>query len=252
MMQLRSMLFVPSDSERKMAKGLQCPADALILDLEDSVAPERKPVARAMAAQFLAEHSTTAQSALFVRINPLDSGLALQDLAAVVKPGLTGIMLPKTMSAHDVVRLGYYLDALEVNADMPQGTVKIVPIATETAQAMLNMQSFTTPIARLAGITWGAEDLSAAIGAISNRDEDGQFSPLYVWAGALCLSAAAKTWLDWSLHAARHADVAIEVVLPFTRTRWPSSTKPTARPSKSLPMPGASWMHLHRALVSAP
>jgi citrate lyase subunit beta/citryl-CoA lyase len=192
MMQLRSMLFVPADSERKMAKGLQCPADALILDLEDSVAPERKPVARAMAAQFLAEQSTTAQSVLFVRINPLDSGLALQDLAAVVKPRLAGIMLPKTMSAHDVVRLGYYLDALEVKADMPQGTVKIVPVATETAQAMLNMQSFITPIARLAGITWGAEDLSAAIGAISNRDEDGQFSPLYVWAGALCLSAAAS------------------------------------------------------------
>jgi citrate lyase subunit beta/citryl-CoA lyase len=192
-MQLRSMLFVPADSERKMAKGLQCPADALILDLEDSVAPERKLVARAMAAQFLTEQSATAQTAMFVRINPLDSGMALQDLAAVVKPGLAGIMLPKTISAKCVMQLGYYLDALEARADMPLGGVQIVPVATETAQAMLNMQSFNAPISRLMGITWGAEDLSAAIGAISNRDEDGQYSPLYVWAGALCLSVAAST-----------------------------------------------------------
>ncbi|MGH8786116.1 MAG: HpcH/HpaI aldolase/citrate lyase family protein [Cupriavidus necator] len=192
-MLLRSMLFVPADSERKMAKGLQSPADALILDLEDSVAPEQKPLAREMAAKFLADHGASTQSALFVRINPLDSGMALQDLAAVVKPGLAGIMLPKTTGAQDVVRLGHYLDALEARAGLEHGHVVIVPVATETPQAMLNMQTFNAPLPRLAGLTWGAEDLSAAIGAISNRDEDGSYAPLYTWAGSLCLCAAAST-----------------------------------------------------------
>lgn len=193
MMRLRSMLFVPADSERKMAKGLQCPADALILDLEDAVAPDRKPVAREMAADFLARQASATASALFVRINPLDSGLALQDLAAVVRPGLAGIMQPKTTGAADVVKLGHYLDALEARAGMAPGSVAIVPVATETPQAMLNMQSFNAPLPRLAGITWGAEDLSAAIGAVSNREEDGAYSALYTWANSLCLCAAAST-----------------------------------------------------------
>ncbi len=193
MLRLRSKLSVPADSERKMAKGLQCPADALILDLEDAVAPDRKPLAREMAADFLARQASATASALFVRINPLDSGLALQDLAAVVRPGLAGIMQPKTTGAADVVKLGHYLDALEARAGMAPGSVAIVPVATETPQAMLNMQGFHAPLPRLAGITWGAEDLSAAIGAVSNRDEDGAYSPLYTWANSLCLCAAAST-----------------------------------------------------------
>jgi citrate lyase subunit beta/citryl-CoA lyase len=221
MMQLRSMLFVPADSERKMAKGLQSPADALILDLEDSVAPERKPLARDMAAKFLGEHAGATNSALFVRINPLDSGMALQDLAAVVQPGLAGIMQPKTYSAQDVLRLGYYLDALEAKAGMPAGQVRIVPVATETAQAMLNMQTFSAPIARLAGITWGAEDLSAAIGAVSNRDEDGQYSPLYSLAGSLCLCVAASTGvapID-TLYADFKDDAGLETACRASRRR---------------------------------
>jgi citrate lyase subunit beta/citryl-CoA lyase len=187
------MLFVPADSARKMAKSLQCPADALILDLEDAVVPDRKPLAREMAADFLAGQASATASALFVRINPLDSGLALEDLAAVVRPGLAGILQPKTTGAADVVKLGHYLDALEARAGMAPGSVAIVPVATETPQAMLNMQTFNAPLPRLAGITWGAEDLSAAIGAVSNRDEDGAYSPVYTWANSLCLCAAAST-----------------------------------------------------------
>jgi citrate lyase subunit beta/citryl-CoA lyase len=193
-MQLRSMLFVPADSERKLAKGLNSPADALILDLEDSVAPPNKAQARTMAADFLGEHAGAAAGSLFyVRINPLDSGLALDDLAAVVRPGLAGVMLPKIRSAADVRQLGHYLDALEARAGMGRGSVAIVPVATETPQAMLNMASFSEAVPRLAGITWGAEDLSSAIGAIANRDEAGQLDPLYTWAGSLCLCAAAST-----------------------------------------------------------
>ena len=192
-MKLRSMLFVPADSERKLAKALGSPADVLILDLEDSVADTRKAAARGTAADFIAAQAARLSSRLFVRINPLDSGLAMGDLAAVVGPGLAGIMLPKTNSAADIVHLGHCLDALEARAGMAAGTVRIVPVATETAQAILNMQSFAHPVARLAGVTWGAEDLSAAIGAVSNRDEDGHYSPLYALADSLCLCAAAAT-----------------------------------------------------------
>lgn len=191
-MTLRSMLFVPADSERKIQHALRSQADALILDLEDSVAPARKSVARGAAAQTIQASAREAASQLYVRINPLDGGLALADLAAVVVPGLAGVMLPKTCSAADVVRLGHYLDALEARAGMAIGTVRIVPVATETPQAMLTMGSYAAQsLARLAGVTWGAEDLSTAIGAISNREESGQLSPLYELAGSMCLCVAA-------------------------------------------------------------
>lgn len=189
-MKLRSMLFVPADSERKLAKSTGSQADALILDLEDSVAEARKVGARGMAAKFITMHAAQLASRLFVRINPLDSELAMGDLATVVVPGLVGILLPKTRSAADIVRLGHCLDALEAGAGIAHGTVQIVPVATETAHAMLNMQSFAGPLPRLAGITWGAEDLSAAIGAVTNREEDGSYSPLYALANSLCLCAA--------------------------------------------------------------
>jgi citrate lyase subunit beta/citryl-CoA lyase len=202
-MKLRSMLFVPADSERKLAKALGSRADALILDLEDAVAPDRKPAARQAAAAFVATQTKALPASLFVRINPLDSGRALDDLAAVVVPGLAGIMLPKTTSAEDVRRLGLYLDALESRAGMVRGTVRVVPVATETAQAMLTMASFVPGIPRLAGLTWGAEDLSAALGAISNREADGSLSPLYVFANSMCLCAAASAGVDAidTLHA---------------------------------------------------
>lgn len=191
-LKLRSMLFVPADSERKLAKSIACPADVLILDLEDSVADARKVGARATAAEFMAAQAATLGARLFVRINPLDTALAMGDLAAIVVPGLAGIMLPKTRSAADITRLAHCLDALEARAGVAHGTVRIVPVATETPQAMLNMQTFAAgPIERLAGITWGAEDLSTAIGAVSNRDEDGSLSPLYALANSLCLCAAA-------------------------------------------------------------
>ena len=190
-LRLRSMLFVPADSERKLAKSIDSPADVLILDLEDAVAEARKAGARGTAVAFIQEQATRLNARLFVRINPLDSGLAMDDLAAVVVPGLAGIMLPKTRSAADIVHLGHCLDALEARAGIAAGTVRIVPVATETAQAMLNTQGYSQPIPRLAGVTWGAEDLSSAIGAVSNREADGSYSPLYTLANSLCLCMAA-------------------------------------------------------------
>ncbi|HEY2419096.1 MAG TPA: CoA ester lyase [Steroidobacteraceae bacterium] len=193
-LKLRSMLFVPADSERKLAKSVQSTADVLILDLEDSVAESRKAGARGTAADFIRAQAGALASRIFVRINPLDTTLAMHDLAAVVAPGLAGIMLPKIRSAADIVHLGHCLDALEARAGMAPGTVRIVPVATETPQAMLAMQTFCappSPSSRLAGITWGAEDLSAAIGAVSNREASGEYSSLYTWANSLCLCAAA-------------------------------------------------------------
>ena len=189
---LRSMLFVPADSERKLAKAQGSRADVLILDLEDAVAPAQKPAARAAAAEYIQAQAARLAARLFVRINPLDSGMALGDLAAVVVPGLAGVMLPKTSSAADILRLALYLDVLEAKAGLAAGSVAIVPVITETAQAMLTMHTFVPGIPRLSGVTWGAEDLSTAIGAMSNREEDGSLSPLYALANSMCLCAAAS------------------------------------------------------------
>lgn len=202
-MRLRSMLFVPADSERKLAKVSQSLADALILDLEDAVLPANKALARQTAAEFLSDADTRLTARRFVRINPLDSGLALADLAAVVVPGLDGILLPKIDGEQDVRRLGLYLDALEARAGIAPGHVRIVPVTTETARAMLDMSGWEPGIARLGGLTWGAEDLSVAVGAISNREADGRYSPLYELASSLCLCAAAAAGVEAidTLHA---------------------------------------------------
>jgi len=187
----RSLLFVPADSERKLARSVASAADVLILDLEDAVAESRKPVARTMAAEFITAQAASLRPRLYVRINPLDTPLAMPDLAAAVVPGLAGILLPKMRSVADLVQLGHGLDALEARAGLAPGSVKIIPVATETPQAMLSMGGFAGAVLpRLAGITWGAEDLSAAIGAVANKDEDGTYSPLYEWAASLCLAAA--------------------------------------------------------------
>lgn len=193
-MKLRSMLFVPADSERKLAKSIDSPADALIVDLEDSVAAERRPVGRKMAAEFLASTRGKRSWQGFVRINPLSTPDALLDLAAVINAGVDGIVLPKTDGAEDVVRLANYLDALEVRSGIELGKIKIVVVATETAKGVLNLASYGSKPPRLVGITWGAEDLAAAIGAVNNRDEAGQFLFPYQMArsGAIFAASAAE------------------------------------------------------------
>ena len=134
-MKLRSLLFVPGNSERKFAKAQASGADALILDLEDSVAPAQKAAARAHVASLLEKREPRDWS-FFVRINALDTALTLDDLAAVVKPGLDGVLVPKANGVEDIVHFGHYLDAFETKAGMPVGSVKIAVVATETAKAM--------------------------------------------------------------------------------------------------------------------
>jgi citrate lyase subunit beta/citryl-CoA lyase len=188
-MRLRSLLFVPGDSERKFAKARGVGADALILDLEDSVAPSQKAAARDIVSQ-LVEEKAPRDWAFLVRINALDTGLALDDLCAVVKSGLDALLIPKTNGAADVQRIAHYLDALEAKAGMPQGSVKLAIVATETAKAMFTLGSYAPAHPRLVGLTWGAEDLSAAIGAIDNKEADGAWTFPYTVARAQCLFAA--------------------------------------------------------------
>jgi citrate lyase subunit beta / citryl-CoA lyase len=188
-MRLRSLLFVPGDSERKLARAKECGADALILDLEDSVAPPQKDAARTLAAKMIDDEPKREWS-LFVRVNPLDTGLTLADLTAVVKPGLDALLIPKTNGAADLERIGHYLDALEARAGMPQGSVKLASVATETAKAMFALGSYAPAQPRLIALTWGAEDLSAALGATDNKEPDGAWTFPYELARAQCLFAA--------------------------------------------------------------
>jgi citrate lyase subunit beta/citryl-CoA lyase len=181
---MRSLLFVPADSERKLAKALGAGADALILDLEDSVALPRKEAARATARDFL--RSRAAGPLLYVRINPLASGLAEADLDAVVGARPDGIMLPKCAGAIDVRRLGDMLDDRKAGPE-----TRILPIVTETARALFTLDSFAAPDVRVAGLMWGAEDLAADVGAIANRRADGTYEPPFELARWLCMFAAA-------------------------------------------------------------
>jgi citrate lyase subunit beta / citryl-CoA lyase len=188
-MRLRSLLFVPGDSERKFARAKDCGADALILDLEDSVAASEKAGARALVAGLI-ENEPKRPWLFLVRLNALDTGLALDDLAAVVKPGLDALLIPKAGGAADLKRIGYYLDALETRAGMPRGSVKLASVATETAKAMFALGSYAPAHPRLIALTWGAEDLSAALGATGNKEPDGSWTFPYRLARAECLFAA--------------------------------------------------------------
>jgi len=192
MTNLRSFLFIPGDSEKKLAKADGTGADALILDLEDSVAPANKPLARELVPDFLrARPRAQRTSQLWVRINPLDTELALPDLAAIIAAEPDGLMLPKANGPADVVRLSYYLDALEAQAGIAPGAVKILPVATETAVAPFTLGEYAKAgLTRLLGLTWGAEDLAAAIGASTNTDATGAWALTFKIARSLTLLAA--------------------------------------------------------------
>lgn len=188
----RSWLFVPGDSERKLARSLDSGADALIIDLEDAVMPDRKPLARHMTAAFLAARRAPAAPAVWVRVNPLSSGLMHDDLAAVMPARPAGIVLPKPDSVADVQELDRVLGKIESAAGMKVAT-PVIAIATETALAVVNLASYAKPPARLLALTWGGEDLSAELGALHNREADGEFRFTYRVVRSLCQVAAAAS-----------------------------------------------------------
>jgi len=184
---MRSMLFVPGDSVRKFESARKTAADCLILDLEDSVAPDQKAGARDIVVGMLKQND--GRQKLYVRVNALDTGLTLGDLAAIVPARPDGIVLPKCEGGADIDRLALYLDAFEAAAGIDNGHIRIVPVATETARAVFKLDTFAGCSKRLWGLMWGGEDLSAAIGATRNRT-NGLFRSPYLLARDLCLIAS--------------------------------------------------------------
>lgn len=185
----RSLLFAPADQPRKIEKSLASAADGIILDLEDSVMEPAKPAARQIAVATLRD-TPRGRKQIWVRINPLSTPHALPDLAAIVAGAPDGIMLPKLTGAADLQLIDHYLTALEVQAGLAAGHVALLPVATETPQAVFALGQLGGITARLYGLTWGAEDLAAALGASTNRGDDGELAPPYVLARSLCLLGA--------------------------------------------------------------
>jgi citrate lyase subunit beta/citryl-CoA lyase len=182
----RSYLFVPADSERKLEKAQRAGADALILDLEDSVAADARPAARKLAREYL-----SGKDNVWVRINPIGSEDASADLGEIMAAAPTGIMLPKSRGAADALALAAALDSLEEQHGIAVGSTRILSICTETPEALFALGSYKGATSRLSGLSWGAEDLSTAVGAAANRDAQGAWLPPYELARSLCLFAAA-------------------------------------------------------------
>lgn len=186
---MRSLLFVPGDSERKLEKGFSAGADVVIVDLEDSVAPQNKAQARGIAARAIAARPA-GETAVYVRVNDLATGLTDDDLAAIVPARPDGVMLPKSQDGADVQHLAAKLRVAEIENGLPDGGIGIVPIVTETGLATLSTATYPKCSPRLAGLTWGAEDLSAAVGARSARDKAGRYTDVFRFARAVTLLAA--------------------------------------------------------------
>ena len=193
---MRSLLFVPADGGAKLDKAMASGADAVILDLEDSIAPERKAHARAAALEFLKAAQTKKQRPrLLVRINGLDTGMIDADLEAVVAGRPDAIVFPKAEGGASVVHLDAKLTAREAIAGLPEGGIKILAQAVESAAGLFAAGTYRGASARLIGMTWGPEDLSAELGAQANRDAAGHLTEPYRLARNICLYGAAAAKL---------------------------------------------------------
>jgi citrate lyase subunit beta/citryl-CoA lyase len=185
---LRSLLFVPADSERKLEKAKTSPADALILDLEDSVARENRPHARGLVREIV--ESAGSKPSVWIRINPVASAEYRDDLEAAVRARPAGVVVPKPDSPDTLRTLDADLLSLEQEHGIPERGIRVIPVASESPAAVLTLPHYANPPPRLAALTWGAEDLSAALGATTNRDETGEFAFTYRMVRSLCLLAA--------------------------------------------------------------
>ena len=194
---MRSLLFVPGDSARKLDKAMQSGADALILDLEDSVAPSGKAAARRVTAEFMAATaSEPKRPRLIVRVNALTTGMTDGDLDGVMAGAPDAILLPKTVGGADVAHLGAKLAVREAEFGFADGATGIIALATETAQGVFALGTLAGASRRLSGVTWGGEDLSAVVGAEANRGTDGLYTDPYRIVRALALLAAAAAEVD--------------------------------------------------------
>jgi citrate lyase subunit beta / citryl-CoA lyase len=189
---MRSLLFVPADGGAKLDKAAASGADAVIIDLEDSIAPERKEAARAAALEFLnRENAKKDRPRLLVRINGLDTGMTDADLDAIVAGKPDAVVFPKAEGGATVTHIDAKLTAREAVAGLPEGSIKILAQAVESAAGLFLAGTFRNASARLIGLTWGPEDLSAELGAEANREADGTLTEPYRIARAMCLFGAA-------------------------------------------------------------
>ena len=188
---MRSLLFVPASDARKLEKALASGADVVIADLEDSVAADAKEAARAVVVAFLKAHAGTPdRPRLHVRINGFDTGLADRDIDAAVAAGADALMLPKAAGGMDITRLDAKIAVAEAVHDIPEGRTRILAIVTETAHAVFQTGTYRGASHRLAGMAWGAEDLSADLGATEARRADGGFHDTFRLARTLTLLGA--------------------------------------------------------------
>ena len=193
---MRSFLFVPADGGAKLDKALASGADAIILDLEDSITPERKGAAREACLSFLTRVGPqTSRPRLLVRINGLETGMTDADLDAIVAGKPDAIVFPKAEGGASVIHLDAKLTAREAIAGAPEGQIKILAQAVESAGGLFAAGTFRNASARLIGLTWGPEDLSAELGAEANRDQQGELTEPYRLARSVCLYAAAAAKL---------------------------------------------------------
>lgn len=189
---MRSYLFVPADSERKLAKAADIGADCLLIDLEDSVSHRRKSEARAMAHDYLlAACDRVSGPKLIVRVNALNSGLIEEDLAAVIPAAPHGILLPKAEGGADVQHLATLIEVAEVRAGLASGSTRIHAIVSESAVGVLKAGTYNDMTPRLEAMSWGGEDLSADLGVATNRDEAGRYTDVFRYARSLTLLGSA-------------------------------------------------------------
>jgi citrate lyase subunit beta/citryl-CoA lyase len=207
---MRSLLFVPADGGSKLDKAMASGADGVIVDLEDSIAPERKDVARKAALDFLKSAKGKKGPRLLVRINGLDTGMTDADLDAIVPGAPDAILFPKAEGGATVTHVDAKLTAREAIAGLPEGAIKILAQTVESAAGLFTAGTYKNCSARLIGMTWGPEDLSAELGAEANREADGTLTEPYRIARAMCLygAAAAKVPAIETIHVDfRNADV---------------------------------------------
>ncbi len=188
-LRMRSWLFAPGDSKKKMTKAADSAADIALLDLEDSVAPENKPAARELVRDMIASREDKAR--IWVRVNPLSGGETERDLDAIMPSGPGGIFLPKAEGGHDVATLDAMLSEREEKAGLEPGSTRVAALVTETAAAMFTTGTYDGA-PRLVAMSWGAEDLSSELGAQEQRGADGEYSHVYEMARSLCLLGAVK------------------------------------------------------------
>src|SRR5882757_310504 len=244
---MRSLLFVPADGGSKLDKAFASGADAVIVDLEDSIAHDRKAAARASAAAFLRQASQQAvRPRLLVRVNGLATGETDADLDAVVAARPDAILLPKAEGGASVMHAHAKLSAHEAIAGLADGDIKIVAQAIETAAGIFQAGNFHGASARLIGLTWGPEDLSAEVGAEANRDTEGRLTEPYrlarprpprsrpsMWTSAISTACGAKP--------KKRAATASSGGSRSTPRRSPSSTRCSPRPRRRSRKRARSW-----------